>query len=201
MLDLSNQTPYPQKGRDFLNTLVEVYNNETIQDNKMEASNTQAFINERILIINRELTEAELDVEEYKRSQGLSDIQTNLQRDIQMGSQYEQQLVQLETQLNVVNSLNEYVNNPSNVDKTIPANVGIDDPTLAATTSEYNRLLLERERLSQSMTNDNPAMVRLNEQISGLHRISTPPSTACSGVLISSAATPQTRQALRWAGK
>ncbi|MEL7601425.1 MAG: Wzz/FepE/Etk N-terminal domain-containing protein, partial [Proteiniphilum sp.] len=159
VLDLSIQTPYPQKGRDFLNALVEVYNNETIQDNKMEASNTQAFINERILIINRELTEAELDVEEYKRSQGLSDIQTNLQRDIQMGSQYEQQLVQVETQLNVVNSLNEYVNNPNNVDKTIPANVGIDDPTLAATTSEYNRLLLERERLSQSMTNDNPAMV------------------------------------------
>src|SRR5574344_2292157 len=109
----------------------------------MEASNTQAFINERILIINNELTAAEQDVEEYKRSQGLSDIQTNLQRDMQMGSQYEQQLVEVETQLNVVNSLNEYVNNPGNAHKTIPANVGIDDPTLAATTSEYNRLLLE----------------------------------------------------------
>ena len=118
VLNLSLRTPYTRKGRDFLNMLVEVYNNETIQDNKMEASNTQAFINERILIINNELTAAEQDVEEYKRSQGLSDIQTNLQRDMQMGSQYEQQLVEVETQLNVVNSLNEYVNNPGNAHKT-----------------------------------------------------------------------------------
>jgi len=76
----------------------------------------------------------------------------------------------VETQRNVVNSLNRYVNNPANQDKTIPANVGIEDPTLAATTSEYNRLLLEKQRLSQSMTEDNPAMKRINEQIAGLRQ-------------------------------
>ena len=170
VLDLSINTPYPEKGKDFLNMLVEVYNNETIEDNKMEAFNTQAFINERILIINEELSEAERDVEDYKRSQGLTDLQVDLQRSMQMGSQYEQQLVQVETQLNVVGSLDEYINDPANQNKTIPTNVGLDDPTLAATTSEYNRLVLERERLSQSMTDDNPAMIRLDEQISGLRQ-------------------------------
>ena len=89
---------------------------------------------------------------------------------MQMGSQYEQQLVQVETQLNIVNSLNQYVNNPSNINKTIPSNIGIEDPNLAATTSEYNRLVLERERLSQSMTDNNPAMIRLDEQIAGLRQ-------------------------------
>jgi capsular exopolysaccharide synthesis family protein len=69
-----------------------------------------------------------------------------------------------------VNSLNSYLNSPENRDKTIPSNIGIQDPTLAATTAEYNRLLLERERLSQSMTDDNPAMKRLNEQINGLRQ-------------------------------
>src|SRR5690554_2723800 len=170
VLDLSINTPYPEKGKDFLNMLVEVYNNETIEDNKMEAFNTQAFINERILIINEELSEAERDVEDYKRSQGLTDLQVDLQRSMQMGSQYEQQLVQVETQLNVVSSLDEYINDPTNENKTIPTNVGLEDPTLAATTSEYNRLVLERERLSQSMTDDNPAMIRLDEQIRGLRQ-------------------------------
>src|SRR5690554_559107 len=168
VLDLSINTPYPEKGRDFLNMLVEVYNNETIEDNKMEAFNTQSFINERIAIIDRELSDAERSVEDYKQQEGLSDLQIDLQRNMQMGSQYEQQLVQVETQLNVVNSLSDYVNNPNNANKTIPANVGLEDPNLAATTSEYNRLVLERERLSQSMTADNPAMKRLEDQISGL---------------------------------
>jgi tyrosine-protein kinase Etk/Wzc len=134
----------------------------------MEAFNTQAFINERIAIIDRELSDAERSVEDYKQQEGLSDLQIDLQRNMQMGSQYEQQLVQVETQLNIVNSLSEYVRNPNNANKTIPANVGIEDPNLAATTSEYNRLVLERERLSQSMTADNPAMIRLEEQIAGL---------------------------------
>ncbi len=54
----------------------------------------------------------------------MTDLQVDLQRNMQMGSRYEQELVQVETQLNVVNSLNEYINNPANLNKTIPTNVG-----------------------------------------------------------------------------
>jgi capsular exopolysaccharide synthesis family protein len=168
VINLSLNTPYREKGRDFINTLIEVYNNEAIEDKNQEARNTQQFIEERIAIIDRELSDAEQNVEQYKREEGLTDLQTDLQRDMQMGSQYEQRLVEVETQLNVVNSLSSYLSNPSNASKTIPSNIGVQDPTLAATTAEYNRLLLERERLSQSMTDDNPAMKRLNEQINGL---------------------------------
>ncbi len=168
VINLSLNTPYREKGRDFINTLIEVYNNEAIEDKNQEARNTQLFIEERIAIIDNELSTAEQNVEEYKREEGLTDLQTDLQRDMQMGSQYEQRLVEVETQLNVVSSLNSYLDNPANSNKTIPSNIGVQDPTLSATTSEYNRLLLERERLSQSMTDDNPAMKRLNEQISGL---------------------------------
>lgn len=168
VINLALNTPYREKGRDFINTLIEVYNNEAIEDKNQEARNTQLFIEERIAIIDQELSVAEQSVEEYKREEGLTDLQTDLQRDMQMGSQYEQRLVEVETQLNVVGSLNSYLDNPANSNKTIPSNIGVQDPTLSATTSEYNRLLLERERLSQSMTDDNPAMKRLNEQISGL---------------------------------
>lgn len=56
-----------------------------------------------------------------------------MQRSMQMGSRYELQLVEVETQLNVVNSLEEYINDPLNENRTIPANVGLEDPTLAAT--------------------------------------------------------------------
>jgi capsular exopolysaccharide synthesis family protein len=168
VLNLSFNTPYPPKGRDFLNTLIEEYNNQAIEDKNMEALNTQKFINERIAIIDRELSEAEQSVEEYKRSQGLTDLQADLARTMQMSSQYEQQLVQVESQLNVVRSLREYVNDPANVDKPIPVNIGIEDPTLNATISEYNRLLLQRQRLTQSVTPDNPVMKKLEDEIAGL---------------------------------
>lgn len=185
VLKLSIKTPHPEKGRDFLNTLIEVYNNEVIEDKNMEARNTRAFINERIAIIDKELSAADQSVEQYKQSQRLTDIQTDLQRNMQMGSQYEQQLVQVETQLNVVNSLSGYVNNPSNAGKPIPSNIGIDNPTLVATANEYNKLLLERERMSQSMTDENPAMKRLDDQISSLRsNINTSLSSVQQGLAI-----------------
>ncbi len=168
VLQLSFKTPYPEKGKDFLRMLVDVYNNEMIEDKNMEARNTQEFINERIAIIDKELSAADESVQRYKQSQRLTDMQADLQKNIQMGSQYEQQLVQVETQLNVVRSLDGYVNDPSNENKPIPSNIGINDPTLVATANEYNRLLIERERMSQSMTDENPAMKRIDEQISGL---------------------------------
>jgi hypothetical protein len=168
VLNLAFNTSYPTKGRDFLNTLIEEYNNQAIEDKNMEALNTQKFINERIAIIDRELSEAELSVEEYKRSQGLTDLQADLARTMQMSSQYEQQLVEVESQLSIVKSLRDYVNDPANADKSIPVNIGIEDPTLNATISEYNRLLLQRQRLAQSVTPDNPVMRKLEDEIAGL---------------------------------
>lgn len=168
VLNLSLKTAYPNKGKDFLNTLVEVYNYQTIEDKNLEAINTKNFINERLDIIDRELSSAEGTVEQYKREQGMTDLEADLAQSLQQSSQYEQQLLKAETQLNIVNSLSEWVSNPSNQGKPVPSNVGIQDPTLAATINEYNKLLAERERLSKSMQDSNPVMQKINEQISAL---------------------------------
>lgn len=168
VLTLSLKTAYPNKGKDFLNTLVEVYNYQTIEDKNLEATNTKNFINERLNIIDRELGSAEGAVEAYKRQQGMTDLEADLAQSLQQSSQYEQQLVKAESQLNIVNSLNEWVRNPANQGKPVPSNIGVQDPTLAATTNEYNKLLAERERLSSSMEESNPVMQKMNDQIASL---------------------------------
>ena len=89
---------------------------------------------------------------------------------MQQNSRYEQLLVQAETQFSVVQSLNDYVKNADNSDKPVPTNIGVKDATLSATSNEYNRLLAERERLSKSMAENNPTMVKMNEQITALRR-------------------------------
>ena len=168
VLNLTLQTAYPNKGKDFLNTLVEVYNYQTIEDKNQEAINTRNFINDRLDIIDRELGSAEGAVEEYKRREGMTQLEADLAQSLQQSSQYEQQLVRAESQLDIVNSLSEWVRNPANQDRPVPSNVGIEDPTLAATTNEYNKLLAERDRLKRSMEDSNPVMQKLNEQIASL---------------------------------
>ncbi|MHB9056341.1 MAG: GumC family protein [Paludibacteraceae bacterium] len=168
VLNLQFLTSEPQKGTDFLNELVNVYNRDAIADKNREALNTKDFIDGRIASIDSELGSAERSVEQYKKSQGLTDLQTDVQLSVQKGSEYEQKLVEVSTQLNMVDYLANYVNTPANRNKLVPSNVGIDDPTLVATINEYNKNMLERDRLLRSNTESNPVIQKLEGQISSL---------------------------------
>lgn len=161
-------TPEPEKGKDFLNTLVDMYNHDAIADKNREALNTKDFIDERIAIINQELGDAERNVEQYKKSQGLTDLRSDVQLSQQRSSQYEQRLVDVSTQLNMVDYLDRYVADPGNKNKLIPSNVGVSDPTLTATINEYNKQVLERDRLLRTNTESNPVVQKIDGQIEAM---------------------------------
>ncbi len=168
VLNMQLTTTEPKKGIDFLNKLVAVYNQESIADKMREALNTKDFIDERIAIIDRELGDAERTVEQFKRTQGLTDLQSDVQLSMQKGSQYEQKLVEVSTQLNLVEHLSSYISNMDNKNRLVPTNVGVNDPTLTATINEYNKSVLERDRLLRSNTESNPVIQRIDTQIEGL---------------------------------
>ena len=168
VLNMRLTTAEPAKGVDFLNTLVDVYNQDAIAEKNREALNTKDFIDERIAIIDQELGTAERNVEQYKRAQGLTDLQSDVQLSQQRGSQYEQKLVEVSTQLNLVEYLGNYVNDSKNRSKLVPSNVGIGDPTLIATINEYNKHILERDRLLRTNTESNPVIQSLDGQIDAL---------------------------------
>lgn len=168
VLGMELLTPETEKGKDFLKTLVEMYNHDAIADKNREALNTKDFIDERIAIINQELGDAERNVEQYKKSQGLTDLQSDVQLSQQRSSQYEQRLVDVSTQLNMVDYLDRYVADPGNRNKLIPSNVGVDDPTLVATINEYNKQVLERDRLLRTNTESNPVVQKIDGQIEAM---------------------------------
>ena len=67
IVNLTLKTPNARQGIDFLNTLVDVYNFKSIEDKNQEARNTRDFINDRLAIIDVELSSAEGSVEVYKQ--------------------------------------------------------------------------------------------------------------------------------------
>lgn len=168
ILNLKLMSSEPRKGVDFLNTLVDVYNEDAIADKNREALNTKIFIDERIALIDKELGVAERKVEEYKKSHGLTDIQSNVQLSLRKGSEYEQKLIDVNTQLNLVEYLNQYIGEVGNKNKLVPSNVGINDPTLTATINEYNKTVLERERLLRTNTESNPMVQKVDAQVAAL---------------------------------
>ena len=168
VVNLSLSETNRKRGEDFLNKLVDVYNLDAMADKNKVALNTKLFIDDRIAIIDKELGSAEKNVENYKRSQKMTDLQTDAQLSLQTSSEYEKKLVEAETQLNLVNYLQKHISNRANRYSLVPSNVGLEDPTLIATINEYNKALLERERLLRTASENNPTVLALNGKIDAL---------------------------------
>lgn len=153
------------RGKDFLNTLVALYNSDANDDKNEVASRTAEFIDGRIQIINQELGTTESELASYKQKAGLTDLNSDAQLALQSNAEYEQKRADNATQLRLVQFLKEYIDNPSNQMEVIPANIGLADNALTKVVEQYNEMLTERKRLLRTSSENNPAVVNLDTSI------------------------------------
>lgn len=156
------------KAKDYLNKIVELYNLDAIVDKNIIATNTANFINDQLGIISKNLFKWETNVEGYKRSQSLTDLSSEATLYLESASEYEKKLTELGTQLNMIQSVENYIKNPKNTTNLIPANVVTEDPALAKSIQEYNMVVLERMKLAQTANEKNPALIQADQQIEAL---------------------------------
>lgn len=157
-----------KKAEAILNKVVELYNLDAIIDKNIIATNTAKFIAERLIIITKELFDVESDVENYKKSNGLTDISSEAEIYLKSSSEYEIKIADLETQLNLIQHIESYIRNNKNQYDLIPANIGIEDKTLVELIQSYNLALLERMKLIRTTNESNPRLTQLEQQISAL---------------------------------
>lgn len=177
-IDVKNSIP--SRGVDFINHLVKIYNQDANDEKNEVAQKTAEFIEERISIINAELGSTETELASFKQRSGLTDLTSDAQIALQENSRYEQQLTQNATQINLVQDLQSYINNPANANEVIPANVGLEDNNLNAIINQYNTLIVERKRLLRTSSENNPAVINMN---SGLDAMRSNVQTTVTSVL------------------
>lgn len=177
-----------KRGEDFINKLVEMYNRDANNDKNEISQNTARFIDERISVINQELGSTEQELENFKRKSGLTDLSSDAQLAIAEKSGYEKLCVENGTQLNLIKYLSDYLNKPENANTTLPVNVGLDDEALTSLISQYNALILERNRLRRASSDSNPVVRRLDSNIDDMHAsLLTTINSVYKGLLITKA--------------
>ena len=168
---LNVQNTHKDRGVDFLNTLIKLYNQDANDEKNEVAQKTADFIDERIAIINEELGHTENRLESFKKNAGLTDLSSDAQLALTESSKYEQERIQNATQISLVEFLQGYVNNPANENEVIPSNVGLDDKNLTSIVDQYNEKLLEKKRLMRSSNEANPALQLASDQVSLLRKV------------------------------
>ncbi len=157
-----------QRGTDFLNTLVGLYNDDANDDKNEVASKTAEFIDERIAIINSELGTTEGELASYKQRAGLTDLSTDAKLALEGSSSYQEKQAENTTQIRLIESLKSYINDPANRNEVLPSNIGLADQGLSGLIEQYNQMLIERKRLLRISSETNPAVVNLDVSIEAM---------------------------------
>ncbi|WP_407489079.1 GumC family protein [Elizabethkingia anophelis] len=156
-----------QKAKDVLNALVIAYNNDAIQDKNSESSKTLAFIEERIKKLSGELGQVENEKENFKSKNQLTDIETEAKISLESSAAARAKQLELDGQLELTNALINYVSHQGQY-QVLPSNVGLANPEAIAGISAYNQLVLQRNRLLESATTENPIVIDLTKQINNM---------------------------------
>lgn len=188
------------RGVDFLNKLVEVYNEEGNNDKNEVAAKTAEFIDERIRIINKELGTTESQLASFKQRAGVVDIATDATQAAGEQANYERAYAENEVQISLVNHLKNHILSEKSQYEVIPANIGLNNSDLNTVVQNYNQMLIERKRLLRTSHEDNPAVQSLNASIEVMRNsVMGAIQTAEKGLLINrQALQAQTR---KYAGK
>jgi len=168
LLALNVTDAVPERGEAVLNKLVEVYNQEAIEDKNQLAKNTIRFIDDRLKYLESDLTSVEKNVADYQRKNQVVNVTSEVQQSLQEASGYNKQLSDYTIQLDVLNSIEQYINKPTDPDQLIPGTLSVQDPALSGLITKFNELQLERERLLRTAQPENPAVVTVTSQLTNL---------------------------------
>jgi len=160
----------PRRACDYLKNLATVYNISANDDKNEVAIRTEQFINDRIEKINAELGDTEGALKAYKQRNKLVQLSMNASRSFGNSDELEKRVTNANTQLALINSLTEDLNNPSNKYEVIPTNIGLSDGASTGLVHQYNELALKRKRLLQGASESSPQVQTINTQLDELSK-------------------------------
>lgn len=168
LMDISIVGTVPEKSEAILNEVTKQYNLDGLRDKNLQAQNTQEFIDKRLEVISRDLSGVENQKEDFQNRNKIVDLEAQAQLALQNTNENTKQLLQQQTQLDLLNSLQNEASKGDN--QLMPSNLGLN-PSLEQAISQYNTLVITRNKTLKQATNENPAVIEMNKEISSLKEI------------------------------
>ncbi len=157
-----------RRGLDYLRQLAVCYNRQANMDKNEIALKTEEFINSRLEKIDAELSTTEGALESYKKRNSVTQLQMDAARSLNQSSQYETKLTEVSSQIQLMDYLREFVDNPANQYKIIPSNVGMTDQASTSLITSYNNAVQERNRYLKAASQQAPQVVALTSTLDDL---------------------------------
>lgn len=169
IINLSINDTSIRKAEDILNTLIEVYNENWIRDKNQIAVSTSQFISDRLGVIESELGHVDENISSYKSEHLLPDVQAASSLYMAQSAENKKELSMLNNQLSTAQYIRRELNTKQ-LNQTLPANSGIVSANIETQISEYNNLVLDRNRLIANSSEKNPLVKNMASSLQSMQR-------------------------------
>lgn len=168
VIDLSIKDSSVERANAILNTVLNVYNQNWMDDKNRIAVATSDFIDERLKIIEGELGVVDSDISKYKSEHLVPDLKEAAKLNMEQNAKLDTEILKMTNEITMASFVKDYVVNPANSNNVIPVNTGIGSNQLESQIASYNTLLLNRNNLAQSSSDTNPLVLDYDAQLRGL---------------------------------
>ena len=155
-------TALPGLGVDVINSLVDFYNRQIMEDQNRSAVQTEAFILERLVMINDELRDVEQRLQDYRQAHNIANLDQQVSTSLSAKTASENQLANIEAEMQMIRAIESEVNR-ADVYTTLPS--VSSDQTLNSVLEAYNKKVIQLNRILETSTPDNPVVARLQEDL------------------------------------
>jgi capsular exopolysaccharide synthesis family protein len=160
LLRLTVTANHPDKAAAIANTLANVFDADGVKDRQLVHKKTIDFVNERFGFLFKELDSIESNKANYKQGQQIADFQADAGALLATKSGTDVELNQAKTQAVLSGILIETLSK-TKLNELLPANIGLEQVEVAALINQYNDLVLQQQKMLQSVGENHPNLVEL----------------------------------------
>lgn len=152
------------KSEAIINDLIEKFNQDGVTDRQLVSQRTIDFVNDRFLYLSSELDSIENIKKSFKTENNLSFLEADANALVAKKTSTESEYYSLQTQIALAKFLEETLKKDTK-NQLLPSNIGIENASINSLVSDYNKVVLERDKLMVSAGAKNPFTVQYSDKI------------------------------------
>lgn len=153
------------RDEDIINTLIAIYDEETIKDKEQIIISTSDFLHERLLSLEKELDNTDTDT--FKLENLPADINPTTGLYTKSNNLNKQRITDLQNQRMLARIISDYILDPKRSFDLIPAYT-ISNVNIERQITEYNNLILRRSKLLSNNSDEDQMIGELNNSLASI---------------------------------
>jgi len=156
------------RGEDILNAVIASYMNKGVEERKRLAESTLAFIEDRIVNVEKELNSLEDEIEEYTAEAGAVNLSEQGRIYLQDAGENNRKIANLNLQMTLLDRVESYIVSKNKRGGMVPSTSGIDNPVLTQLLQKLYDSEIKYASLRKTTAENNPLLLSLADEISNI---------------------------------